>query len=53
MFEEWYVSKVLWSAVSVGVGDGGSKDTKVIDVLETTEVPLNGHIGIRVSLPKR
>lgn len=27
----------------------GSKDTRVIDVLETTEAPENGHAGIRAS----
>jgi len=40
--------EVLRSAVSVEVGDGdpcGSKDTRVIEVLETTEVPENGHTG--------
>ena len=30
-----------------------SKDTRVIDVLETTDVPEMGHRGIRVSLPKK
>lgn len=37
-------------------GDGdprGRKDTRVIDVLETTEAPENGHIGIMVSPPKK
>ncbi|GAB0182992.1 mitochondrial enolase superfamily member 1 [Grus japonensis] len=56
MFEGWCASEALWSAVSVEVGDGdpcGSKDARVIDVLETMEVPENGHIGIRASLPKK
>ena len=38
--------------ISVEAGDGepcDSKDTRVIDVLETTEVPENGHVGIRAS----
>ena len=37
-------------------GDGdprGSKDTRVVDVLETIEVPENSHIGIRPSPPER
>lgn len=41
-------SEVLRSAVSVEVGDADkcdSKATRVIDVLEITEVPDNGHIG--------
>ncbi|KAK4810854.1 hypothetical protein QYF61_008826 [Mycteria americana] len=43
-------------AISVEVGDGdlcGSKDTRVVDVLETTEVPENSYIGIRASPPKK
>ena len=38
------------------VGDGdpcSSKDTRVIDVLEPTEVPVNGHVGIRASPNKK
>ena len=52
MFEGRCASKVLWSAVSVEVGDGdprGSKDARVMDVLETMEAPENGHVGIRAS----
>lgn len=30
----------------------GSKDTRAINVIETTEVPENGHIGIRAFLSK-
>ena len=44
MFEGWCASEFLQSAVSVEVGDGdpcGSKDPRVIDVLEITEVPEN------------
>ena len=40
MFEGQCASEVLQSAISVEVGDGdpcGSKDARVIDVLETTE----------------
>lgn len=50
MFEASCASKVLWFAPSVEVGNGHpchSKDKTVIDVLETTEVPENGRIGIR------
>ncbi|KAK4820971.1 hypothetical protein QYF61_009437 [Mycteria americana] len=56
MFEGWCASEVLRSAVSVEVGDGdpcGSKDKRLMDVLETTEVPENGHIGIRAFPPKK
>ena len=55
MFEGRCASEVLQSAVSVEAGDGdpySSKDTRVMDVLETTEAPKNGHVGIRVSPPK-
>ena len=31
----------------------GSKDARVIDVLETMEAPENGHIEIRASPPKK
>lgn len=40
----------------VEVGDGdlcGSKDARVNDVLETTEIPENGHARIRVCLPEK
>lgn len=43
-------SKVLQSAFSLKVGDGdpcGSKDTMVVDVLETVEASENCHVGIR------
>ena len=56
MFEGWCASEVLRFAISVEVGDGdpcGSKDARVIDVLETTEAPENSHIGIRASPPKK
>ena len=56
MFEGPCVSKVLWSAVPVEVGDGdprGSKNARVIDVLETTEAPESDHIGIRASPTKK
>jgi len=54
MFEGPCASEVLRSAITVEVRDGdphSSKDTRVIDVLETTEVPENSHIGIRASPP--
>ena len=56
IFEGWCAIEVLWSAISVEVGDGephGSKDSRVIDVLETMEVPENSHIGTRASPPKK
>lgn len=56
MCEEWCASEFLQSAISVEVGDGepcNSKDARIIDVLETTEVPENGHVGIRASPPKK
>jgi len=56
VFEGQCAHKVLQSAISVEVGDGepcGSNDTRVIDVLETKEVPENGHIGIRTSPPRK
>ena len=43
-------------AISRGVGDGdphGSKDTRVVDALETTGVPENSHMGIRTSPLKK
>lgn len=45
----------LWSAISVKAGNGdlcGSKDTRVIDVLETTQVHENGDVGIKASPPQ-
>ena len=56
MFERQSASKVLQSAASVEVWDGdpcGSKDARVIDVLETTEAPDNSHAGIKASPPKK
>ena len=56
MFEGQCASEVLQSAVSVEAGDGdpcGSKDARVIDVLDTAEVPENGQVGIRASPPKK
>lgn len=44
------------SKVSVEVEDGdtcSSKDIRVVDVLETIEEPENGHVGLRVSPPKK
>lgn len=52
IFEGCCVKEVLQCAITVGAGDGdpcGSKDRRVIDVLETTEVTKNGHVGIRAS----
>lgn len=52
MFEGWCISKVLWCATSVEIGGGdpyGNRDTGVVDVLETVEVPEDGPIGIRAS----
>lgn len=49
-------SKILQSAIPAEVGDGepcNSKDTRHMDGLEITEVPKNGHIGIRASPPKK
>lgn len=48
-------SEVLWSAISVDVGDGessNSRDGRVIDVLETVEKVKNDHIGIN-NLPHK
>ena len=56
IFEGWCTRKLLQSAVSVEAGDGdpcGSKDARAMDVLETTEVPENGHVGTRASSPKK
>lgn len=55
MFEGQRASQLLQSAVSMEAGDGdpcGSIATRVIDVLETTKAPENGHVGIGTS-PKR
>lgn len=54
-FKRCCANEILWSDVSVQVGDGGprsSKDARVTDELETMEAPENGHVGIRVSPPK-
>ncbi|KAK4830259.1 hypothetical protein QYF61_009352 [Mycteria americana] len=56
VFEGQCASEVLCSTVSVEVGDGhpcSSKDESVMDVLEITEAPENGHVGIRVSPRKK
>jgi len=51
------VHEVLqWSTISLKAGDGepcGSKGASVIEVLETTEEPENGHIGIEASAPTK
>jgi len=42
--------------MSVEAGEGepqGSKDMRLVDVLEITEAPENSHIGIRPSPPKK
>lgn len=58
-FQGQRASKVLQSAMSMEVGDGDpccSKDTRVVDVLETTEASENGHRRIRafpLPLPPR
>jgi len=52
MFEGRYARRVLWSTLSMEVEDGDpckSKDTRVIDVLETAEILENGHAGIMAS----
>lgn len=54
MIMGWCASEVLQSAISVEVEDGdpcGSKDARVIDVLETTEASEKSHTGIRASSP--
>ncbi|KAK4832453.1 hypothetical protein QYF61_023177 [Mycteria americana] len=56
VFEGQCDSEVLRSAISVEAGDEdpcSSKDARVMDVLETTEAPENGHVGIRTSPPKK
>lgn len=56
VFERLCASEVLQPAVSVEAGDGdpcSSKDLSVIDVLETTGVPENTHVGIRASASKK
>lgn len=48
-------SEVLWSAISVDVGNGessNSRDGRVIDVLETVEKVKNDHTGIN-NLPHK
>ncbi|NWW49867.1 TENS3 protein, partial [Pedionomus torquatus] len=45
----WAAGEVPWSAGSVKAGDGdscSSRDTKVVDGLETMALPGNGQIGI-------
>lgn len=56
MVEKQCPSKVFWSTVSVEVVGGdlcGSKDKRIIDVLETLDGPENGHVGIRAFPPKK
>lgn len=48
MFEGQSASQVLQCAVSMEAGDGdpcGSTAKRIIDVLETMNVPENGHVG--------
>lgn len=55
-FEEQCAGDVLQSAISVEVGHRdpcGSKDARIIDVLESTETPENSHPGIKASLLKK
>lgn len=50
-----FISEVPWPAISVEVGSGdpyGNRDTGVVDVLETVEMPEDGPIGIRASPSK-
>lgn len=45
-FKGCCANEILWSDVSVEVGDGdpcSSRDMRVIDVLETTKAADNGH----------
>lgn len=56
LFEGRCAKDILHSATSVKAGHGdpcGSKDTRVTDVLETMEVPENGHTGIRAAPHKK
>lgn len=49
LFEGRCAKDILHSATSLKAGHGdpcGSKDARVTDVLETMEVPENGHTGI-------
>lgn len=50
MFEGRCASEILWFAILVEAGDEdpyGSKRARVIDALETVELPENDHVGIR------
>jgi len=54
MCKGWCARDILWSAISVEEGDGEpcvSEGARVIEVLETTEVPENGHIGTEAFPP--
>lgn len=54
MFEGGDVIKVLWAALSVEERYGdlcNRKDTRVVDVLETTEVLENSHTGLLLPPP--
>ncbi|PKU44939.1 hephaestin-like protein 1 [Limosa lapponica baueri] len=56
MFGGQCANEVLWSVVSVEVGDGdpcSSENAKIIDVLESKEASENGHVGIRASPHKK
>ena len=56
IFEGQRVSEALWSAISVKAGDGEpchSKATRVINVLEITEVREEDDVGIRASAQKK
>lgn len=52
---EGWADTVLWAAISVKAGNGelcGSKDTRVIDVLEAKEAHENSDLGIKASPPQ-
>lgn len=56
MFKGWCISEVLWSPISVEMENGdpyGSRDTGIVDVLETVEAPEKGPIGVRASPPEK
>lgn len=56
LFEGQCANNILHSATSVKAGHRdpcGSKNTRVIDVLETMEVPENSHTEIRAGPPQK